>query len=141
MWQVVKLGPHLIHMLSNQVTLCLLLIRGDEPTTDKTTLAGTSCARLLVLFQTSANHLRVTPATINSNVVHKTSDEAILTRDERLLSAQRTGLEMRDARRAEDAAAFGAFARTRAEFGTHRAFEFVFQIHIRDVLLSLNTKQ
>ena len=123
-----------------QVLLCLILIGGDKLATSNTAFAGTSFARLLVLLQTCANHLGITVATLHTNVVHVTGDEAALATDERLLSAQRTEHEVRNALRAKHATACDAFARAGTEFAAKGALEFVDQLLISNVLLSLNSK-
>ena len=114
------MSPNLTHMHRDQVLLRLLLSGGEEPAAIKTAFAGTSCAGLLVLLQTSANHLRITVAALHANVVHDTGDDTALVSDERHLPADWTEREVCNTRRPEHMSACGAFARTSAEI-EHRS--------------------
>ena len=117
--KAIKVRPHLIHVHIVKMVHAISSISREEVTILEAALAESRRARLVVLFQTRTNHQCLTLPAPHPHVAHKAWSEAILARDERLLTTQRAGLQMRNAWRTEETATGETLARTSAVLGAH----------------------
>lgn len=119
----------MIHRIILVVRTELAILKGASPD-----LSG---SRIHVLLQSATSHLGITLSTFDLNVADKTGGEAVLAKNERLLPAQRAGLEVCDTRRTEQATASDTLTRTNAEFSAHGALEVVVHIHFLQLRVHL----
>ena len=128
--KVIKVRPHLIHVHIVEMVNAFSSVVRVEVTILEPALAESSGARLVVLFQTRINHQCFTLLALHPYIVLKARSIAILARDERLITTQRAGLQMRNAGRAETTATSKSLAGTCADLSAHGTLEPVAHFHV-----------